>query len=339
MSSNKRCNIWLPVCHVKVYCNKWHFGKNVSDLWTLLYIILHKVDVFFKVFKEVGFQVRNVNFGAKHMEVQLRIWRVWVWPASLLPCPGCPGCGELLYPEAVVWDMNGLEWNLFVRALQHFMLILILGALLACAVCHHPQKGEKSCKPSTGLPLATCLLPPGVWEQRGLQEGAAPNLSVKMCFPRQTWRLYLRGGREQACPLYSISYAGVPWLVWEEMEQNRSRGECPSQNREVKSCCLSGRVLLQLIQLFSFTRLWIVRNLLFLFCKLASIFLVYNLLLLTLEPCGLCVSHQKVFGGILVIRRFWGLAKGSKDCLEDFASIAKQSWEVLSNCMPTLPVP
>lgn len=48
MSSNRRCNIWLSVCHVKVYCNKWHFGKNVPDLWTLLYIILHKVDVVFK---------------------------------------------------------------------------------------------------------------------------------------------------------------------------------------------------------------------------------------------------------------------------------------------------
>lgn len=31
-SFNRRCNIWLSVCRVKVYCNKWHFGKNVSDL-------------------------------------------------------------------------------------------------------------------------------------------------------------------------------------------------------------------------------------------------------------------------------------------------------------------
>lgn len=76
MSSNRRCNIWLSVCPVKVYRNKWHFGKKASDLWTSLYIILLKVDVAFKtahVFKEVGFQVGNVNFGVERMEFQLAI--------------------------------------------------------------------------------------------------------------------------------------------------------------------------------------------------------------------------------------------------------------------------
>lgn len=47
---------------------------------------------------------RTVNFGAKDTEIQFSIQRVRVWPASLPPSRGCPGCSELLMLEALVRD-------------------------------------------------------------------------------------------------------------------------------------------------------------------------------------------------------------------------------------------
>jgi len=63
---------------------------------------------------------------------------------------------------AVVGALTGLYGSLECRAPRkrrwRFMLVLILGAHLAYAVCHHPEKGlkkkNKNCRSSMGLPVA-----------------------------------------------------------------------------------------------------------------------------------------------------------------------------------------
>lgn len=180
MSSDRRCSIGLSVCHVKVYCNKWHFGKNVSDLWTLMCIILQKVELFLRLprsLRNLGY--RTVNLGAKDTEIQFSIWRVRVWPPSLPSFLGCPGCSELLLLEALVWDTNGLrwrlEWNGFVRA--PFMLALILGPPLVQNVTI-PKMVIKV----ANLPQGFLLLPiscPQESESREACRRAVPNLLLK----------------------------------------------------------------------------------------------------------------------------------------------------------------
>lgn len=111
-----------------------------------------------------------------------------------------------------------------------------------CAECHHPQMVIKLANLSQGfLPLAPHLLPSGVWEQRGFSEGS-PKPPIKICFPRQIGDCTPKEGEQSRAVLSSVStinYSGVLWPGWEEMEQHRSRGEYPSQNRET-AVCLGG---------------------------------------------------------------------------------------------------
>lgn len=105
-----------------------------------------------------------------------------------------------------------------------------------------PKMVIKAANLPQGFPLLLVFCPQE-FESREDCRRAAPSLLLKPAF-RDNWRLYPQGRRtEQVCPQYSAvqhQLVWVLWLVWGEMEQHRSRGKCPLQNREVRSCCLSG---------------------------------------------------------------------------------------------------
>lgn len=186
------------------------------------------------------------------------------------------------------------------------------------------------------LPLAPHLLPSGVWEQRGFSEGS-PKPPIKICFPRQIGDCTPKEGEQSRAVLSSVStinYSGVLWPGWEEMEQYRSRGEYPSQNRET-AVCLGGSYC-------SFTIIFFCKVLnckkLFFFCSVnRPLYFEFAYTGTMVEVC-LQIKKTKTFGIILVIRKFWIRQKDWRIEFRRVVSIAKYSWKVLFNLMPTLPV-
>lgn len=158
-----------------------------------------------------------MNSGAKHVE-GLEGYECDLLPLS--PCPECWDCREHCgMRTGCCGDVNEIS----VRAWQNFTPVLILGALIAHVVSHHPQKGEKEV---VNLRAPSCYLSSASRSVRaGRAAGtAAPHLSVNV-LPKTNSEIVPQTGRvEQACPKHSAvqhQFSGVLWLVWEEMEQKQ----------------------------------------------------------------------------------------------------------------------